>query len=112
MHGFCIKTFPQYPSDITGKSNEGLFKDVLPAEASNYIFIKLDNFLCHVRCPSSALQKPLQVFMKRNSVRVELSISDHYPITKHLFRSLSSVHFIFSDLKCYGSVNSSSRNHL
>jgi hypothetical protein len=83
MHGFFIKTFPQYPSDITGKNNEGLFKNVLPAEASNYVFIKLDNFLCHVRCSSGALQKPLQVFMKRNSVRVELPISDHYTITEH-----------------------------
>ncbi len=59
MHGFFIKTFPQYPSDITGKNNEGLFENVLPVEVSNYVFIKLDNFLCHVkmlfRCTSKAI---------------------------------------------------------
>jgi hypothetical protein len=44
---------------------KGLFKNVLPVEVSNYVFIKLDNFLCDVRCSSGALQKPLQVFMKR-----------------------------------------------
>jgi hypothetical protein len=37
--------------------------------------------------------------------RVELPTTDHYPITKHLC-------FILSDLKCYGSATSRSRNRL
>ncbi len=42
--------------------------------------------------------------------RVELPITDHYPITEHLFKSSSFM--LLSDLKCYGSTTSSSRNNL
>jgi hypothetical protein len=47
MHGFSIKTFPHNTHPISqAKTMKGFskFKNVLPAEASNYIFIKLDNF--------------------------------------------------------------------
>jgi hypothetical protein len=43
--------------------------------------------------------------------RVELPITNHYPITEHFFRSCHFC-FILSDLKCYGSATSGSRNHL
>jgi hypothetical protein len=52
----------QYPSDITGKNNEGLFKNVRPAEASNYIFIKLDNFFMPCKMPFRCTTKAIAGF--------------------------------------------------
>jgi hypothetical protein len=46
-----------------GKKNGGLFKNVMPVETSNNVFIKPANSLCEIRRSPGTPKKPAQVFM-------------------------------------------------
>jgi hypothetical protein len=62
LHGFCL-FIPVIPAGYHGKKNGGLFKNVMPVETSNNVFIKPANSLCEIRRSPGTPKKPAQVFM-------------------------------------------------